>query len=225
MAPSRTSDASRLPPKSPGHRPPNASWPAGRDGDAAEHRLERHFEALARGVRQVEDADHALPIEPPGERPRRQRIVQHPRAIVGRDAADAARVVARDRRVAIGPEPHDLDDQRVARRGALDVERARLRRARRRLRSSRPGCEKVLRLDRGSRRDAQHRLAHGIRLHAGLGRERYDWWRLSAGGERRGNDGERTQVRMLVIADSAGARGGTCDAGYLMANKCRSPRM
>ena len=125
---------------------------------------------LLGGVRAGRGCRHARAIEPPRERARGQRVVQHPRAAVAGHAADAAGVVARDRGVAVRPQPEDPHDERVAGRRALDVERPDL---------AGPGAafvvvaghRKRLRLDRRARLDPQHGLAHGERLDACRGGE------------------------------------------------------
>ena len=142
------------------------------DGDAPEHRLERDLDALAGRRGEIEDADHPLPVEPPGKRSRRQRVVEYSRPVVSGDAADSVRAVPGDGRVPVRRQFDEADDERVARRGALDVKRPHFT-------GPRPALVVVAgpreRLGHDGRpgRHAQHGLAHGVSRNAG-GRDERD---------------------------------------------------
>src|SRR5690606_26569365 len=98
----------------------------GRDRHASQHGPQRDLDAPAGRTGQLEDADVPLAVEAPLVPPRGQRVVEHPRARVAGDGADAARVDGRDRVVAVQPQLQDLHDERVAGARALDMERAHL---------------------------------------------------------------------------------------------------
>ena len=66
--------------------------------------------------------DHACAIELPDEAARRQRLVQHPGAAVAGHAADAIGLTLETAMSRFGRQLDDADDERVARRRALDVE-------------------------------------------------------------------------------------------------------
>ena len=181
-----------LPPKLPGHSPPQASCPAGATATRPSIGRKRQLDALARGIGQVEDADVARPIQLPDEAAGRQRIVQDARAIVTGDGADAVGHHRGDRRVAIGSHPHDLHDQRIGRRQAFDVERADLAGpwaarpfvvvARRR---------EGIRLDDVTRLDTEDRVAHREGRCPG---SRCEAMHFCVGNRRRARDGGKGQA-------------------------------
>ena len=102
------------------------SLPGRRRADRAEERPQRHLDLADLAVRQVEDADVALGIQAPDEQLVRHRVGDHRGLVLGRERAEV-----RDRRapaeVPVQADVVDVDDQRVAGLGALDVERPGLR--------------------------------------------------------------------------------------------------
>ena len=131
-------------------------------------------------------------IQLPDEASGRQRIVEDARAVVTGDGADAVGHHRGDRRVAIGPHPDDLHDQRIGRRQAFDVEGTDLAGPR----AARPFVvvarrREGIRLDDVARLDAEDRFAHREGRCPG---RRYEAMHFCVGNRRRARDGGKGQA-------------------------------
>ncbi len=161
-----------LPPKLPGHSPPNTSVPAGatarrpsigRSGTSI--RLDAEFGRSRMPM-------FRAAIELPDEAARRQRIVEHPRARVPCHGTDAVRTDRRHRGVTIQLDLEDLDDERIVGGGAFDMEWTDF---------AGPGAARALvvvarlreaaALDNRTRLDAEHGLADAKGWNAARGLE------------------------------------------------------
>ena len=156
-----------LPPKLPGHIPPNASSPAGATATRPSIGLSGSSMRLLADSGRSRMPVMRCAIDPPDESPFRQRLVEDACARVAGDRADPRAPQMGNRDVAIRRQLQDAHDERVARRRALDVEGPDL---------SRPGTRLLrvvvvarlrerLCVDDVAGLDAKHGLAHGKRRH------------------------------------------------------------
>ena len=170
--PSRASAASMLPPKLPGHRPPNASAPAGATAMRPSMGLS--------GISIDFDAEFGRSRTPMlrgrSSRQTKRRAGSGSLIIRVRESPATALIpvgLTADTAVSrFGTQPHDPDDERVVGRRAFDEERADLAgpRPARPSRSSRRPREGA-RLDDRARTQAQHRRPDGKRRNAVRGLE------------------------------------------------------
>src|SRR5262245_21683396 len=163
-----------------------------RDGHAPEHRLQLDLDAFHPAAGKIEYADVALTVEFPDEAFGRDGVVEHRRAAVVGERAEAWRM-GRNGRVAIRAQLQDLYDERVVGGRAFDIKRPDLA-GPRAARPLVPVAPQRIGFDYVARLDAQNRLALGEGRIADLRRETMRFRRHAKSRQRHQDQRQRNRV-------------------------------